>query len=361
MKTIILNFTFFLLGAGLFAQTTWTVDNRPGTTAQFTSVQAAHDAAQAGDFIYVHPSSVGYGNLNISKTIHIRGIGHNPELGNGLNASINGITFINSSTNASNPSGTSISGLNISAISNTTVESLSNVIIQNNRIQNLFLARGLNCVIQGNIFFPLFATAINLGTGTHANYFISHNIFNLATNGSSSEASINQANDSDTIANNIFIFNGLSSDPGIFRDSSNPIANNNIFLINNTISNGFRNPNSTVSFQNCLTFAYGGQNLNILNGNNNLNNINPLFENIGTPENPAFTYTKDYKLAIGSPAIDAGSDGDDLGIYSQGFLFQMRGYPFDLPYPTKINITNAVVEAGGNLEVNFGARANVED
>jgi hypothetical protein len=119
--------------------------------------------------------------------------------------------------------------------------------------------------------------------------------------------------------------------------------------------------NSTINFQNNLTFDYGGQSIAALSGTNNLNNTNPLFTNIGTPANPAFLYTNNYKLALGSPAIDAGSDGDDLGIYGQGFLFQMKGYPFDLPYPTQINITNAIVEAGGTLQVNFKANANVEN
>src|SRR5690606_34801211 len=121
--------------------------------------------------------------------------------------------------------------------------------------------------------------------------------------------------------------------------------NNNIFLLSTTsaTSTALTLLNSTVTFQNCLTYAYGGQTMAALSGSENQDNVNPQFTDIGTPESPAFGYTKNYKLSPGSPAVDAGSDGDDLGIYGQGFLFQMKGYPFDLPYPTGINITNAVV------------------
>ena len=360
MKNFILNFTFLLFGVTLFAQNTWTVDNRPGTTAQFTSLQAAIDAAAEGDFIYIHPSATSYSNVTLIKRLHLRGIGHNPELGNGLSANLSSLQL--STQSSSSPSGSSISGLNISSFQiNSALQAFSDVVIQNNRIGSLTLTKGSNCIVQGNIFNPQFASAIFFGSGTNANNLISNNIFNSITNGSASEACIAGVNESTTVTNNIFIFNGTSGNPGIFRDSTNPIANNNIFVLNNNVSNDFRNPNSTVSFQNCLTFSYGGQTINALNGNNNLNNTNPQFVNIGTPENPAFTYNKNYKLQVGSPAIDAGSDGDDLGIYGQGFLFQMKGYPFDLPYPTSINITNAVVEAGGNLSVDFKASANVEN
>ena len=155
-------------------------------------------------------------------------------------------------------------------------------------------------------------------------------------------------------------FNGATNT--FFNNCNNPTVNNNMLVLGTTaVISSITTNNSTINFQNCLTFDFGGGSVAALSGTNNLNNTNPKFVNIGTPANPGFLYTNNYKLATGSPAINAGSDGDDLGIYGQGFLFQMKGYPFDLPYPTQINITNAIVEAGGTLQVNFKAEANVEN
>jgi len=362
MKFNILLIVFLLTSFNLSAQSTWTVDNRPGTTAQFTSIQAAHDAATPGDTLYVNPSTTSYGNITVTKTIHLIGLGHNPELENGLKATLGTITLSTFAGNPSHPSNSSFVGLNFTDLINSaTLTSLGyfKLLIQNNFIvsMNLGNTKG-GIVVQGNIFNTPFAQSI-IGVG--GDILISHNIFNIGSHGFDTQGAIVNATSSSTIANNIFIFNGTSGNPGIFANSNSPIAINNIFVINNTVSNNFRNPNSTVSFQNCLTFSYGGQILPALPGTNNLNNTNPQFASIGTPENPLFAYTKSYKLKVGSPALNAGSDGTDLGIYGQGFLFQMKGYPFELPYLTDVNITNNVVQAGSNLSVSIKASANVEN
>lgn len=351
----------FLFGVSLFAQNTWTVDNRLGTTAQFTSVQAAIDAAEAGDFIYIHPSSINYGSITLNKRLNLRGIGHTPELANGEKATISSFMLFTNNTGIT-CSGSTISGLKIDALVDNNFGNISNVVIQNNLI-GLFSARSpFNFVIQGNIFNMSGSVGINFTTSTHANNIISHNIFIRNTNSQISGV-IEGLISSDSFNNNIVVFNNSSNDLGLFKNCLNPIVNNNIFVLNSnqTTATEILLLTSTITFQNCLTFAYGGQTLSNLNGSNNLNNTNPQFTNIGNTTNMAYTITNNYKLNTGSPAIDAGSDGDDLGIYAQGFKFQKRGYPFDLPYPTSININNALVAAGSNLEVVLKASANVEN
>ena len=371
MKTIILNFTFLLFGATLLAQNTWTVDNRPGTTAQFATVQAAVDAASPGDFIYIHPSQTTYAaTVTINKEIHLRGIGHEPELANGEKATIGGI-FLHTNNNGTSvtASNSSFSGLVINQISDNQFGPISNVVFQNNKIGTVSLRNPFNFIFQGNLFDSLgVVNYINFFNINHANNIISHNIFmRNTTSNSQINGTISGLIASDTFNNNIMVFANTADDKIAFNQCNNPIVNNNLFLIapnttNSTLIKTINDVNGIpINFQNCLTFAYGGQTLTALNGTNNLNNTNPQFTAIGTPANPLFSYTKNYKLATGSPAIDAGSDGDDLGIYGQGFLFQMKGYPFDLPYPTNININNAIVEAGGNLQVVFKAKANVEN
>ena len=363
MKTIILNFTFLLFSASFFAQTTWTVDNRPGTTAQFSSIQAAHDAAAAGDFIYIHPSPNTYGGLSIKKEIHLRGIGHGPELANGEHAILNNISLSRNATEATNASCSSMSGLEINVINDANEFPFTNILIQNNSITGYFsFYQAYNYIIQGNVFNSNYGNVINFNGTAHANNIISHNIFNIVANTSTTSAIFNNLLSSDTVSNNLVIMNFNGATNTFFYNCNNPRVNNNMFVLGTTaVISSITMNSSTINFQNCLTFDYGGGTVAAISGTNNLNNTNPKFVNIGTPANPGFLYTSNYKLATGSPAINAGSDGDDLGIYGQGFLFQMKGYPFDLPYPTQINITNAVVEAGGTLEVNFKAKANVEN
>lgn len=373
MKKFTLYFGLMLVSIANFAQTTWTVDNRPGTTAQFSLLQAAHDAAEPGDFIYIHPSTTNYGSLFIKKRINLRGIGHNPELANGEYASVNSIFFSSNSSQQTTGSGSSISGLTIGALGAASdAGNILDVSIQNNRINNISYSNDIfNWLIQGNVLGGTSTngvfSVINLGgsgvIGTHANTVISHNI--IIDKLGSAGYTINGLFASDTFSNNLIILESSNNQTSksVFSSCNTPIVNNNIFLITNTntLTTVIGTENSTINFQNCLTFAYAGQTVTALNGTNNLNNTNPQFINIDNPANPSFAYTKSYKLKVGSSAIGAGSDGSDLGIYGQGFKFQMKGYPFDLPYPTAMNINNAIVEAGGNLEVVFKASANVEN
>ena len=363
MKTITLFVGLMLVSVATFAQTTWTVDNRPGTTAQFSTVQAAHDAAQAGDFIYIHPSPNNYGGLTIRKKIHVRGIGHGPELSNGEHAILSAISLSKNATEATNASGSSISGLEISTISDGNEFAFTNILIQNNLITGYFsFYQAYNYIIQGNVFTTSYGNSINFNGTAHANNIFSHNIFNAVANTTPTAAIFNGLLASDTVSNNLIIMNFNGATNTFFNNCNNPTVNNNMLVLGTTaVISSITTNNSTINFQNCLTFDFGGGSVAALAGTNNLNNTNPKFVNIGTPANPGFLYTNNYKLATGSPAINAGSDGDDLGIYGQGFLFQMKGYPFDLPYPTQINITNAIVEAGGTLQVNFKAEANVEN
>ena len=64
----------------LQAQTTWTVDNTPNSGAQFSSIQAAINAASDGDTIYVQQSDITYNepgnNIEINKDLTIIGAGY---------------------------------------------------------------------------------------------------------------------------------------------------------------------------------------------------------------------------------------------------------------------------------------------
>jgi len=62
----------------------WRVNNNAGITADFTTIQDAHDAALNGDTIYVEASTKSYGSLRTVKNLFIIGTGlflnENPEI-----------------------------------------------------------------------------------------------------------------------------------------------------------------------------------------------------------------------------------------------------------------------------------------
>ena len=70
-KQIFLGMALGFMTLALNAQTT--VNNNPGASADFTSLQAAINAATAGDVIYVQHSPTTYGNIIINKGVIIIG------------------------------------------------------------------------------------------------------------------------------------------------------------------------------------------------------------------------------------------------------------------------------------------------
>ena len=97
-----------------------------------------------------------------------------------------------------------------------------------------------------------------------------------------------------------------------------------------------------------------------MNGTNNLNNTDPQFTSFN-PNAPLNTTTNNYEILPGSPAEDAGIDGNDLGVLNGNFPFNLRGYPTELPYLTEFTIFNTSISEGDTLNINFKANANINN
>lgn len=341
-----------LIPFGLIAQTSYTVDNDPTAGANYTSIQGAINAAEAGDTIYIHPSPTSYGNFTINKTIHLRGISHNPEYNAGALAIIGDIT-LNSPIGAQN---CSISGLRFERISISGNQNYSGLSITNNDIRNSISASNTpnacnNWYIAGNRFHSSSYNMIyKYNTAHHHNWMVINNyIFQTSTYIGASTFSY--MGFSDIIKNNIIVLNHDGSGSSMCSSCSNAKIENSIILFKG---------NSTgvvvdVTYNNCLSYSYVGQNLTALTGTNNLNNTDPLFVNDGGT--PDFGYGKDFHITAASPAYTHGNDGQQLGIYGNNFSFNMRGYPTDLPY-IKAFTTSSVVGQGGTLNIQLEAIGN---
>ncbi len=75
MKNIFIILILLLLANTVLKSNVITVDNKNPGMGQFNSLQAAHDAANSGDIIYLYPSPVPYSAITVSKQITITGNG----------------------------------------------------------------------------------------------------------------------------------------------------------------------------------------------------------------------------------------------------------------------------------------------
>jgi hypothetical protein len=270
------------------------------------------------------------------------GFGHNPANTDGEVATISTITFRN------NSAGSEIKGLSISTIncsSSTTSPNQDDIRIINNRISSGVTGSTTdnlsdNWVIEGN-YLTSTSISVNPQNGTK-NWQIKNNFF---------RGSINAADNTCIITNNIFL--STSSSAIFFYSSNGPLVNNNIFLATGTLTE-IGTSNSTITFVSNITYSFYGATIAALAGSNNLNNTNPLFVNVPSDAVTDF-YNNNYDLTSGSPGINAGSDGTDIGLFGNNFLFDPNGRPNLTPYPESITITNSVVAPGQTLNVNFTA------
>ena len=74
-KLFLLLATIMLVRNDSFAKI-WRVNNNLGINADFTTLQAAHDGAAAGDTLYLESSPTNYGGLSSSKRLVIIGTGY---------------------------------------------------------------------------------------------------------------------------------------------------------------------------------------------------------------------------------------------------------------------------------------------
>lgn len=337
-----------LISVSGIAQSTHTVDNSPNSGANFSNLQAAIDAASAGDTIYVHPSTEDYGNITINKLVHLRGIAHHVEYSGGTYASIGNIT-LNSPIGAQ---GISISGVRFGNMNSSGSQNYSGLEVSNCRFTGINIsAPADNLVVIGNVVDGNSPDVFrNQSSG---GWMIVNNFIRQQAN-SQSWNLFRDFDASDVLKNNIIITDQDNENITMFQNSGSLTAENNIFIF---AGNATGMNSGGVEFNNNLTYSVVGQTLGDLSGSNNLNNTEPQFVDIGG-SNYYYGYSKDFHLQEGSPAVGAGIGGGDLGIYGSDFEFNKYGYPMDLPYPRVLEIANTVVESGGTLNVTLEAVGN---
>ncbi|MFL0354635.1 hypothetical protein [Xanthomarina sp. GH4-25] len=347
MKKIILSMVLLVVSY-TNAQNTLIVDNNvfidDSPSHVFTSFAAALAAASNGDTILIQPSATSYGNINITKSITVKGMGYAPVLNNGESSYIG-----SASINASN---IKLTGMNISG-GIAGGSGISNLLVEDCYIGSVSLngTGNSNHTFRGNVILAqIYLNATNTNS---MNFTFTNNLIQNLNN-----YSLYNFNDTTIFNNNTIIADRAHVSYVTFNNPNNLVCQNNIWVFT---SNSFSAVNQSgavpVIHNNSLTYHYGSPTITALNGTGNLDNQNPFFANIPA-NNPYWAADNDYNLGASSAGNDAGTDGNDVGIYNGYYDFDMRGYPTELPYLTEMSISNNMVPAGSNLSVNLKANAN---
>ncbi len=324
MKTKIYTFIISaLLLSAISNAAVLTVSNAVTSPGQYTTIAAAMTAASNNDTIYIHGTNINYGSFTVTKALTFIGPGHNPQ-NQGLSLAI--INDIALGTGSSN---TRIIGFRVNNISTNTA--ISGVSITRNYIFGQVITYN-NCPnwnFESNIFA---STGINLDPqqyGGSTNWVVTKNVFN---------GQISYFN-----AAYCYFYNNL------FLRSGNAFnaTMNYVYFYNNIFYRPTLTGATGCTFERNLSYPN-----NAFANGTNLVNADPLFVNFPLA-GASFAYTHDFHLQAGSPAIDYGTDNEDLGLYggSLGY-YNQNGIP-NIPQVREFNVTSTTtVPPGGTININ---------
>jgi hypothetical protein len=317
------------------AQNILRVNNGTDVNAPYPTISAAMTAAGTNDIIMVEGSIVTYENLTINKKVTIVGPGYflNENLnfqGSLLPASIVTVTL------AAGADGTSIYGMNIvGSIGMAQGLTINNITISNSRVNTIALfGTGNNFFISGCYINGVFnfSPASTYTATTITNNYV----------GGSGSTTATSATSLVTFTHNII--------NGSVGSLQNCDVRNNIF---NTTFSGtftgaiFKNNVFTNSQATLSTAGITADNTNIFSAL-----ASNLF--VGLTGNTTDTQ---WKLKTGSPAIGAGIDGVDCGMYGGNTPYRPSG--IQLGQPTINSFTSPTsVQQNGTLNVKVSAKVN---
>jgi hypothetical protein len=325
-KIISFAFLFFFIIPGVGAKI-WRVNNT-GVPADFTTAQAAHDGAAAGDTLHFEPSPTSYGNLSMSKKLVLIGVGDFLDI-NLNNQATNVPAQLGAVVVNSGAAGSTI------MITAQTVNILSaqDVVIQRCYVINTMGSFGSgpgirvenanNTVIRN--CFSVFGIDI---IGTCINTQVINNIVgqNISMSTSSSTA---------TILNNVI--NGRIT------------ANSNLY--NSTFRNNIINKAGTFSCGSCVIENNLSSTSSLPAGNGNQNSVNMTTVFI----DPNNYIDSTFKLKSGSPAIGAGIGGIDAGAYGGLSPYHLSMQP---NVPAIYKLVAPAVVTGGTITITISTKSN---
>ena len=305
----------------------WRVSNVSGANADFTGITEALNSTmvQSGDTLYIEPSPVSYGSISVTKMLTIIGNGYfltqNPETQSNTNNSTLGSVSFNNGSAGSSISGCVTGSINIST---------SNITIERNKISSVGIAANISdiAIIRNYIESDSYYSIINFGSNVN-NVLVSGN-FIKNTYALYSNRAISMSTTSSAIIENNVIYNGVT------------IYNSNFY--NNILCDGTFTPvNST------YTNNVGNDNqFGTANGNQQYVDMGGVFEGSGSTDGK-------WQLKVGSPAIGAGTGGQDCGMFAGPYAYILSGIPAIPSIYEYLQIYNGPAQ---EIEVTFSVKSH---
>lgn len=325
MKKALLLSALFISCIALNA-TTHTVSNASHLPAQFATLQAAVDAAADGDTLLIQNTGIPYASVTLNKELHFFGSSSIP----GQSARIETLLLDGAVCN-----GSSFTSIQIHNVNSTSAapQAYSDLTFRRCHIGYMGLATGTgvnyaNWLIEGCVFYVgatnSFYVNVNYST---ANFFVFRNNICFGYVLGLYDAQI---------SNNIFAATN-NTNPGLQEVASSVISNNIFYGSTASVTGPNLELYNNISFGgSSTTFPIGSGNI----GQNNIENVDPMFQNF--PLNAPYSSDLNFALQAGSPAIGAGVDGQDLGLYDGTGIYRADTEP-DIP------VVRSVVIPGGNI------------
>jgi len=302
----------------------WRVNNNAGISADFTTLQAAHDGASSGDTLYLESSATSYGGLTCTKKLIMIGTGYfldeNPNSqALGQPSKVSTVTFNTGSA------GSVIMGMDFEG---------SSVNVYEN-----------NIAIRRNKFSSPNAGVSDYNTGTINSYYANNNGSEPANNivitqNYGVSIRVNYPSTGILIINNFLSFNayyGESTAQEVLHIHPNAIAlvQNNIFrrgqitANNSSFTNNIMYTGFFVGTGNLVANNLGsGTQFGTANGNKSNVDMATVFVGLDA----GISSDGQWKLKAGSPAIGAGygstaANRIDAGMFSGQSTYVLAGLP----------------------------------
>lgn len=337
MKTLVrvtMILIFLGIGLPLSAQSRFVVQNGENTQV-FGTFATALAATQAGDTLYLPAGTFSIGNIFIDHKLTMVGVGHYPEYTTAAGITwLNGSIYLRTGADHSLLQGFYLTG--DIRFGNTSA---------NQNVSNITISR---CNV-GNI--QLYAS----GIATAEQILISENVIRGDINGGSAQNVLIEKNlvyNIHSFNNNVLITNNIVFKPNsdTFQSLYSALIQNNIILHNGSYflwsshSNVFLNNLFVSNFSVPATSTGSG---NIVN-----QPLATIFENF---TGNVFGYQFDFHLQDTSPGKNAGTDGNDIGIYGTIVPYKEGAVPFN-PSITSQQIST-VTDEQGNISVEISVSA----
>ncbi len=327
-----------LLSAAPVAQAKiWRVDNNGGSPGNFTTAQAAHDAAAVlvNDTLYFNGSGTSYGPLTMTKRLYVFGPGffltQNPQ----TQAAPDG-AYLDQLRVDPSAAGSIITGMTMYR---------AFLFASNTLFKRNYVASGTHAVVIGD-------AGQFVGTYTPANVLC---IQNYATTGSGYRALWVFGGCSNIIVTNNLFYSGNVGYDAVYALSSMIFSNNvlygNVTTTSTDLTNNYLYGGNTVggignSYHNNIC---DGTQFPAGNGNIQSQPIANVCVNTGSSDGV-------YVLKAGSPAIGSGVGGVDMGMFGGSDPYVLSGLPA-IPAIWSISAPSSGSGASG-LQVNIKAKSH---